>query len=113
MLADHRVALLCAYRIDPFDPHAYRGLLHRISRSHSYLIPVDDDGRFDQAVSATFTDVFGIQGDADRLREVFVRRQSGSTAAMPSAQAGLFGLRDLPDSVGAAVLDRARRHYGA
>jgi MEDS: MEthanogen/methylotroph, DcmR Sensory domain len=112
-LADHRLSLLCAYQIDPFDHHAYRGVLHRISRSHSYLIPLDDYARLDQAVGLAFTDVFGIQGDADRLRELFVRRQLPSSAAMPSAQAALFAVRDLPDSVGDAILDSARRHYGA
>lgn len=112
VLADHRVSLLCAYQIDPFDHHAYRGLLHRISRSHSYLIPVDDYERMDQAVSLAFTDVFGIHGDAERLRELFVRRHPAPSAKMPPAQAALFALRDLPDSVGDAVLERARHYYG-
>lgn len=112
VLADHRVSLLCAYGIDPFDHHAYRGLLHRISRSHSCLIPVEDYERLDQAVSMAFTDVFGVHGDAERLRELFVSRQSEPSSKMPPAQAALFALRDLPDSVGDAVLERARRYYG-
>lgn len=111
VLADPRLSLLCAYQIDPFDHHAYRGLLHRISRSHSYLIPVEDYERLDKAVGMAFTDVFGIHGDAERLRELFVRTQS--VGGMPSAQAALFALRDLPDSVGDAVLERARQYYGA
>jgi len=113
VLADQRVSLLCAYQIDPFDRHAHRGLLHRISRSHTCLIPVDDYERLDQAVSRAFLDVFGIHGDADRLREMFACQHSASSTAMPSAQAALFGLRDLPDRVGDAVLDCARRYYGA
>src|SRR5262245_31310065 len=113
VLADQRVSLLCAYQIDPFDHHAYRGLLHRIARSHSCLIPVDDYERLDQAVSRACIDVFGIHGDADGLREMFACQHSASSTAMPPAQAALSGLRDLPDSVGDAVLDGARRYYGA
>src|SRR5437899_1284920 len=32
VLAGHTASLLCAYRIDPFDRHARRGVLHRVSR---------------------------------------------------------------------------------
>jgi hypothetical protein len=42
VLADQRVSLLCAYRIDNFDRHAHRGVLHQISRVHSHLIPLED-----------------------------------------------------------------------
>jgi hypothetical protein len=112
LLADQQVSLLCAYHIDAFDHHAYRGALHRISRSHSCLIPDDDDERFDQAVAQAFTDVFGVRGDAERLRQLLVSRL-GAAPVMPPAQAALFALQDLPASVGEAVLDRARHHYGA
>jgi superfamily I DNA/RNA helicase len=112
VLADTGLSLLCAYHIDPFDHHAYRGLLHRISRSHSYLIPVDDYDRFDHAVGRAFTDVFGAQGDPEKLRELLIR-SNRLLPAMPSAQAALFALRDLPASVGDAVLERARQYYGA
>jgi len=35
VLAARRVALLCAYRIDNFDRHAHRGVLHQLSRGPS------------------------------------------------------------------------------
>ncbi len=110
VLAERGVSLLCAYGMDAFDARAYGGVLHRICRSHSYLIPVDDYERFDHAVDRAFADVFG-RDDAGRLRELMASR-NGSTARMPAAQAALFALRDLPASVGEAVLDRTRHHYG-
>jgi hypothetical protein len=38
VLADQGVSLLCAYRIDAFDRHAHRDVLHQISPVHSHLI---------------------------------------------------------------------------
>jgi len=59
VLADQGVSLLCAYRIDPFDVRAHRGVLHQISRCHSHLVPVDDYDRLDRAVERALRDTFG------------------------------------------------------
>ena len=59
VLADQGVSLLCAYRIDPFDVRAHRGVLHQISRCHSHLVPVDDYDRLDRAVERALGDTFG------------------------------------------------------
>ena len=59
VLAERQVSLLCAYQLDNFDPHVHRGLLHRISRSHSHLVPVENYERLDAAVDRAYRDVFG------------------------------------------------------
>jgi hypothetical protein len=110
LLAIHGLPLLCAYRIDNFDPGAHRGLLHRISPSHSHLIPVDDCDRLDDAVSRAYADVFGADGDADVLRTVMASTLTPPTL-MPPAQAALFALRGFPPGMVDAVLERARHYY--
>ena len=112
VLADQGVSLLCAYRIDNFDRHAHRGVLHQISRVHSHLIPLEDYERFDRAVDRAYGEVFGTGGDAEALRELLASSYR-STTLMPPAQAALLALRELPQCVADTVLERARHHYGA
>ena len=108
VLADQGVSLLCAYRIDPFDLHAHRGVLHQVSRCHSHLIPVDDYERLDRAVEHALGDTFG--QDAKELRQLITTRYPPATS-MPAAEAALFAVRSLSPSIADALLDRARHHY--
>jgi hypothetical protein len=112
VLNDPRLCLLCAYRIDNFDCHAHRGVLHQVSRSHSHLIPAEDYDRLDHAVDRAYRDVFGPGGDPGSLRALLVARHSARTI-MPPAQAALEVLRGLNDTLADAVLERARHHYAA
>jgi hypothetical protein len=50
VLTTRSVCLLCAYRLDNFDRHVHRGLLHQISRSHSHVVPVEHYERLESAV---------------------------------------------------------------
>jgi len=110
LLVDRRVALLCAYRIDNFDRHAHRGLLHRISRTHSHLIPVEDYERLDDAVDLAYRDVFGAQGNTAELRDLLVAR-CAPIPAMPRGQAALHAVQDFKDRMADHILERARFHY--
>jgi hypothetical protein len=110
ILAERQVCLLCAYRIDNFDQHAHRGLLHRISRSHSHLVPVEDYARLDAAVDRAYRDVFGDRADTATLRRLLVSQPSAA-AAMPPGQAALVALRDVRGDIADAVLARARDYY--
>jgi hypothetical protein len=112
VLEDRRLALLCAYAIDNFDREAHRGILHQISRSHSYLIPVEDYERLDVAVDRAYDDVLGASGDPRAFRELVESRRRPA-ADMPAAAGGLLALRDLVPQVADCVLDRAGRHYRA
>jgi MEDS: MEthanogen/methylotroph, DcmR Sensory domain len=104
------LSLLCAYRLDNFDHHLHRGLLHRISRSHSHLVPVEDYARLDTAVDRAYRDVFGDRADTARLRSLLVKQPSAA-AAMPAAQAALVALRDVRGDIADDVLARARFYY--
>jgi hypothetical protein len=110
VLAERRVSLLCSYRLDNFDHHVHRGLLHRISRSHSHLVPVEDYARLDAAVDRAYRDVFGDRSDTTRLRELLVAQPS-ACVAMPPAQAALVALRDVRADIADDVLTRARHYY--
>jgi len=110
VLADQGVSLLCAYRIDPFDAHANRGVLHQVSRCHSHLVPVDDYERLDRAVERALGDTFG--QDASELRRLITTRYPVATS-MPASEAALFAVRNLSPGIADALLDRARHYYRA
>jgi len=112
VLADRRVSLLCAYRIDNFDRDVHRGALHQLTHTHSHVIPVEDYDRLEAAVSRAYEDVFGTLGDPGLRREQLVAEHR-SPAAMPAAQAALVALRGLSPDIADVVLARARQHYDA
>jgi hypothetical protein len=112
LLAAERIALLCAYAVDPFDRAQYGATLPGIGGVHSHLMPVDDVERLERAIDRAFIDVFGIYGDTRLLRELFAR-QLPDTTAMPTAQAALFALRDVDQRLADAVLERVASHYRA
>jgi hypothetical protein len=111
-LADRRVSLLCAYRIDNFDREVHRGALHQLTHTHSHVIPVEDYERLEAAVARAYEDVFGVLGDSKLLREQLLAADR-SPAAMPSAQTALVALRGLSADIADAVLERARHYYQA
>lgn len=110
LLDAERIALLCAYAVDPFDRGEYKATLPSISHAHSHLMPAEDGERFERAIDRAFVDVFGSYGGTRLLRELFVRQLPGATA-MPTAQGALFALRDLDSRLADAVLERAATHY--
>ena len=110
ILMERQVTLLCAYRIDNFDRHIHRGLLHQISRSHSHLVPVEDYTRLDEAVDRAYKDVFGDSPDTAKLRELMGVYPT-STTRMPASEAALVALRELRGDIADAVLERARDYY--
>ena len=109
VLAETRVALLCAYRMDNFDRQIQRGVLHQIAACHSELIPVEDYQRLERAVSSAYADVFGAAGETETLRAHFASQYNGPR--MPAPQAALLALRDVVPYIADSVIDRARHHY--
>lgn len=110
LLDAERIALLCAYAVDPFDRDEYKATLPSIGHVHSHLMPVEDCDRLEHAIDRAFVDVFGIYGDTRLLRELFVRQLPDATA-MPTAQGALIALRNLDSRLADAVLERAATHY--
>jgi len=110
LLDAQRIALLCAYAVDPLERGAYAAALPGIGRVHSHLMPVDDLPRLERAIDLAFIDVFGLYGDARLLRDLFVRQLSDG-ATMPAAQAALLALREVDTRLADAVLERAAHHH--
>lgn len=113
VLRERRVSLLCAYRMDTFDPKLYRaGVLHHLTRCHSHFIPVDDYARFNEAVELAYREYFGITGEATLFREL-LRPRHPEAPVMPKAQAALQALRSVSPDVADGILRHAREHYRA
>jgi len=109
LLVERGIALLCGYSLDTFDPKIYRGLLQRVSATHSHLIPVEDYERLERAVARAYDDVFG-GGDTVGLRRAFLQYYA-RPAAMPDAEAVILALREFVPGSADALIASARRHY--
>jgi MEDS: MEthanogen/methylotroph, DcmR Sensory domain len=109
VLADQRVSLLCAYRLDPLDRRA-QGVLHQVTRCHSLVLPVEDADSVDAAIDRAWEDVFGVPGDAVTLRQLIVGDATPSPA-LPRAPATLLALQQLSPILAAQVLERGRYHF--
>jgi hypothetical protein len=110
LIAARRIALLCGYSIDAFDPPAYKGVLQRVTATHSHLVPVEDYTLLARAVALAFGEVFGAGYDAGLLRRLFVA-QYPRPAGMPDAQAAILAVQEFVPEATAALLDRIRHHY--
>jgi MEDS: MEthanogen/methylotroph, DcmR Sensory domain len=110
ILAARRIALVCGYSIDVFEPDAYRGPLQRVCAAHTDLAPVEDGPRLERAVARAYVDVFGPAGDADSLRGAFLAEYV-RPAAMPDAEAAVLAAWDFVPMATRALLERARHHY--
>ena len=110
LVSARRIALLCGYSIDPFEPEVCRGLLQRVSAAHSHLVPVEDYARLDRAVESAYLEVFGVGRDSGYLRRAFIANYP-RPAAMPDAQAAILAAQEFVPQAAGALLDRVRHHY--
>ncbi len=110
VLTTYGVSLLCGYSVDNFDRHAHHGLVQRVSRAHSDVIPVEDYGRLERAVARAYVDVFGSANDPDALRRTLVACYK-RPAAMPDAQAAILAVQALVPTAADLLLERAGHYY--
>lgn len=108
VIAAERIHLLCSYQADNLAPETHGGLLHDLCAGHTQLIPEEDYGRFEAAVTRALADVFG-PDDASAVRTLFASRRS-VPIGMPTAQAVVVGLHDLQPQLGERLLRSARSH---
>jgi hypothetical protein len=103
------VSLLCGYRLDGLD-RRLQGVLRWITRTHSHLLPAQDQPRFERAVDRAYGEVFGTGQDVQVLRELMVTSANLGTV-MSEAQAALLALDTMPAVIANDVRARAHRHY--
>lgn len=82
-------SLFCAYYLDNTDPESYGGALECVCKVHTHLIPAEDYGRFNEAVTQASEEVFGRPLAEVLLGLVESRRDD---ARMPLGQEALFWL---------------------
>jgi hypothetical protein len=102
-------SLLCGYRVDGLD-WRLQGVLRWITRSHSHLLPAEDQPRFKRAVDRAYAEVFGTGEDVQTLRALMVTSANLATV-MPEAQAAILALETMPPVVANDLRARAHRHY--
>lgn len=98
-------SLLCAYRMDPLDGHAYGGPLERVCKVHTHLIPAPDLPRFDEAVRAASQKVLD-QPLAQILLSLAANHRPPTR--MPRGQATLFWLKQNMPRTAEKVLTELR-----
>jgi DcmR-like sensory protein len=111
VLADERLSLICAYRLDALD-RGVQGVLRQVTHCHSHLLPAENPEAFDAAVDRAYTEVFGVDGDVRTLRELLVAHERPTTR-MPAAQAAMFALESLLPKLAHDVRTKAREYYRA
>jgi MEDS: MEthanogen/methylotroph, DcmR Sensory domain len=113
ILTVKRIAMLCTYALDVFEPAVYRGVLQSVCGAHTHLLPIEDRGRFDRAVARAYADVFGGPGEAETRQRQFLESYV-RPAAMPDGEAAILAACELaPAATSTALLERARHHYRA
>ena len=103
-----RFSLLCAYRLDVFDPAAQTSVLPGVCRAHDHVVPAGDQARLEQAVGSALDTVLG-RDEAER-----VRRLAGDArrdAHIPAAQLVLMWVSARMPALAERILGSARAAY--
>ena len=101
---DARLSVLCSYRLDPLEPHAYEGMLQDLCRTHDAVACCDNAavrGAVDRAVSA----VLG-PSNGDLLRAM---ADVKGWAKVPAAQGVLLAVRKAAPGAFDEILARVRK----
>ncbi len=109
LAASQPFSLLCAYRMDNFSTDVHGPPLQGLCRTHSHLLPTEDDARLEQAVYSAMTDILGVT-QANTVRRLLKDRRL-SAPVMPDAQVALVWLKDNLPIMANAILVRAERYY--
>jgi len=98
-------SLFCAYRMDPFDSHAYGGPLESVCKVHTHLMPSHDPARFDDAVQSASRKILD-QPLAQILLSLAAHHRPATR--MPAGQATLFWLKQNMPRAAEKVLSELR-----
>jgi hypothetical protein len=107
----HGIAIFCSFLMDNFSGDVHARMLPRLGENHSHLIPVEDYGRLERAVSDALRETVG--PDESRVLESRLLSSYPGTFQMPRSQALLLALRQILPQVADNVLQRSRSLYHA
>jgi hypothetical protein len=97
--------LFCAYLLDGLDESSYAGPLHEIGRTHSDVLPTEDDERLQEAIDAASKELWGMP----LSRLVTVSESKPGEHRLPVGRRTVLWLkRTMPLKVN-DVLERARQ----
>jgi DNA-binding NarL/FixJ family response regulator len=108
---EHDIAIFCSFLMDNFNGDVHARMLPRLGENHSHLIPVEDYGRLERAVSDALRDAVG--PDESRVIESQLLSRYPGPFHMPRSQALLLALRQTLPLVADDVLRRSRTLYQA
>jgi hypothetical protein len=97
--------------MDNFNGEVHTHMLPRLGTNHSHLIPVEDYGRLERAVTDALRETVG-EAEA-RALESRLLSDYRPPFKMPRAQSLLLALRQVLPSVADPVLQRSRNLYTA
>jgi KaiC/GvpD/RAD55 family RecA-like ATPase len=108
LLRSRRVALLCGYELDLFDPHAQKGMLPGVCRAHTHVRPAHNVGRLDRAVGVALEDVLG-RAQASMVYDLVA--ESEPDERTPLGQHVLMWISENMPSTSKRILAAARTNY--
>jgi CheY-like chemotaxis protein len=101
-------SMFCGHTIDPYAPRSYAVGLRTIGRTHDFIIPSEEDDRFQVAVDSASKEIFGIP-----LTEVLTRRPLVGNVGLPVGQRTMLWIMDSAPIKGTLLLDKARQFRSA
>jgi hypothetical protein len=104
---EEKIAILCSYCMDKFDPAIYDGPLQAICRTHAAILPAPDCDEHRQCVDRAVREVFGNDG----LLKALTPDAAWTIPRMPAAQALLLWLKKSRPADAELVLSLARGYH--
>ena len=101
--------LFCTYMLDGLEASSYNGPIHEIGRTHSDILPTEDDERLRAAVDAASEEVLGLSFSL--TLSFSGREQTIGEHRLPIGRRTMLWLqRNMPGSSG-LILERARHYW--
>jgi hypothetical protein len=105
------LSTFCSFRMDNFNNDVHTRMLPRLGTNHSHLIPVDDYGRLERAVTDALRQTVG--ADEASVLEARLSSRYQPAFKMPPAQALLLALRQFLPTLADPVLQLSRELYAS
>jgi hypothetical protein len=105
----HPFTLFCGYLLDGLETGSYEGPLHEIGRTHTDILPTEDDERLRAAIDDASEEVLGMSFSL--TLSFSGREQAVGEHRLPIGRRTMLWLqRNMPGSSG-MILERARHYY--